>query len=237
MSSYTIEDIELIRQKSGISYQEAVALLDYHNGNVARALVDLERNGRIKPENARANGKAEGKTSRPAGKKKNGFFDFISSLYRARVKVSKGETSILNLSLLFSIVVAIASPHILILGVILMLVLGYRFSFTRNDPAFEADNLERMVRSAAENVKSSVGDFARGVQDGFSDSKGEAKEGKKSSEADESKAEERSYYQNRSNVNYHPEVPTINVPVQVESRDGSVTVENEGNGYNSATIQ
>lgn len=45
MASYTIEDIELIRRKSGISYQEAVSLLDYHNGNVARALVDLERNG------------------------------------------------------------------------------------------------------------------------------------------------------------------------------------------------
>ena len=52
MASYTIEDIELIRRKSGISYQEAVALLDYHNGNVARALVDLERNGRIKPESS-----------------------------------------------------------------------------------------------------------------------------------------------------------------------------------------
>ena len=48
MAAYTIEDIELIRRKSGISYQEAVALLDYHNGNVARALVDLERNGRLK---------------------------------------------------------------------------------------------------------------------------------------------------------------------------------------------
>ena len=35
MASYTIEDIELIRRKSGISYQEAVSLLDYHNGNVA----------------------------------------------------------------------------------------------------------------------------------------------------------------------------------------------------------
>ena len=54
MERYTIEDIEFIRRKSGISYQEAVALLDYHNGNVARALVDLERNGRIKPESAQA---------------------------------------------------------------------------------------------------------------------------------------------------------------------------------------
>ena len=47
MAAFTIEDIEMIRRKSGISYQEAVALLDYHNGNVARAMVDMERNGRI----------------------------------------------------------------------------------------------------------------------------------------------------------------------------------------------
>ena len=33
MASYTIEDIELIRRKSGISYQEAVSLLDYHNAH------------------------------------------------------------------------------------------------------------------------------------------------------------------------------------------------------------
>ena len=50
MEPYTIEDIELLRQKSGISYQEAVALLDYHNGSVARALIDLEKHGRLKNE-------------------------------------------------------------------------------------------------------------------------------------------------------------------------------------------
>ena len=46
MEPYTIEDIELLRQKSGLSYQEAVALLDYHSGSVARALIDLEKHGR-----------------------------------------------------------------------------------------------------------------------------------------------------------------------------------------------
>ena len=45
MASYTIEDIELLRKKSGMTYQEAVALLDYHDGNLARALIDLENEG------------------------------------------------------------------------------------------------------------------------------------------------------------------------------------------------
>ena len=42
MAGYTIEDIDIIRKKSGISYQEAIALLEYHNGNLAQALIDLE---------------------------------------------------------------------------------------------------------------------------------------------------------------------------------------------------
>ena len=51
METYTIEDIELLRKKSGLSYQEAVALLDCHNGNLARALIDLEKSGRLKEDN------------------------------------------------------------------------------------------------------------------------------------------------------------------------------------------
>ena len=50
MEPYTIEDIEILRQKSGISYQEAVALLDYHSGSLARALIDLEKHGKLKNE-------------------------------------------------------------------------------------------------------------------------------------------------------------------------------------------
>ena len=47
MAAYSMEDIELIRRKSGITYEEAVSMLDYHNGDVARVLIDLEKNGRL----------------------------------------------------------------------------------------------------------------------------------------------------------------------------------------------
>ena len=36
---------------------------------------------------------------------------------------------------------------------------------------------------------------------------------------------------------YRPEVPTLNVPVQVESQDGAVTIEGDSEGYTSATIE
>lgn len=150
MASYTIEDIELIRRKSGISYQEAVSLLDYHNGNVARALVDLERNGRLKPDFAAQDGpkSAEKKASTAAASKsKGGFMHFINKLYRARVKVARQSIPILNISLLFTLVAALISPYLLILSAILILLLGYRVSFDKDDADFAGENMDRMVKT------------------------------------------------------------------------------------------
>lgn len=235
MASYTIEDIELIRRKSGISYQEAVALLDYHNGNVARALVDLERNGRIKPE-------ASQTASESTNSNKKGFMNFMTRLYQFRLKVKKGSVTILNLSLLFSILALIISPHLVVIGAILMLVLGYHVSFDKYDADFASDNLERMVRNAGENVKDAVGDFTKGFESAFSDKPNETVA--KEPEAPAAPEPERSYYtSNPAAVTQHPaydpasQVPTIQVPVQVESQDGSVHLDSDGDGYHSATIE
>ena len=228
MASYTIEDIELIRRKSGISYQEAVALLDYHNGNLARALVDLERNGRIKSE------------ADTTGKKKHSFhmeadvdlnkstvMNLIHKCYRARVKVRREDTVILNISALFAALSLLISPHLVIIGAIIALVLGYKFSFDKHDHAFDGENLERTVKSAAENVKTSVNDFTKSFQTSAPE-----KEAAAEAETD------RSYYSAaRPDPVYKPSYPTMNVPVQVESQDGNVTLESDKDGYASATVE
>lgn len=239
MASYTIEDIELIRRKSGISYQEAVALLDYHNGNVARALIDLERNGRIRPESEQAKSSGGGHGGE---RKRKGFVNFITRLYQFRVKVRKGDAVILNLSLLFSILTLIISPHLVILGAILLLILGYRVSFDRHDPNFASENLERMVRNAGENVRETVGDFARGFENAFSDAPSDSPE--KKPEPPKPEQPERSYYAanpaaTKAHQAYDPagRAPTIQVPVQVESQEGSVKMEQDDDGYNTATVE
>ena len=241
MASYTIEDIELIRKKSGISYQEAVALLDYHNGNVARALVDLERNGRIKPENQQ---KASTSSSGISHNNRGVLSRLFSKFYRFRLKVKKGDIVIANLSLLFSLLALMISPHLVIIAAILILVLGYRVSFDKNDRAFASANLEKMVRNAADNVKSTVSDFAKGFEDGFARDKdeSEAKRDAQQKPSQEPKKDDRSFYQsNPAATTYHTaytgSAPTIQVPVQVESQDGSVSVEDDRDGYTNATIE
>lgn len=233
MASYTIEDIELIRRKSGISYQEAVALLDYHNGNVARALVDLERNGRIKPEAEQK--KREHKESSHLHESKSGIMKALSKLYRFRIKVKKDHIPILNLSLLFSLIALLISPHLVLIGIILMLILGYKVSFSKNDKDFTSANLEKMVRNAAQNVKDSVSSMAQEFADD------DDKPQDAAPDADASTTQ-RSYYQaNPAATTYHASYggtsPILQVPVQVESQDGKVTIESDRDGFTNATIE
>lgn len=148
MAKYTIEDIEILRQKSGISYEEAVNLLEYHNGSLARALVDLEKNGRLKSDPS--------KTTSHKGIK--GIFDF---LFRLRIKVQKGNIVILNLSSLFMLVALAISPDICVVGLIVSLVLGYKISIDRNSKDFVDDHLDDMMKNAKSNVQQAVSEVTK----------------------------------------------------------------------------
>ena len=238
MASYTIEDIELIRRKSGISYQEAVALLDYHNGNVARALVDLERNGRIKAE-----GQQKKAQSTTAKRDTRGISNFFSRLYQFRLKIKKENIIVANISMLFALLALLVSPHLVLIAAIAILVLGYKVSFNKKDADFTAANLEKMVRNAAENVKSTVSDIAKGFEDNKPSPQADpAAQAAKEDLNDAAKEVERSYYQaNPAATSYHTaytgSAPTIQVPVQVETQEGSVNVQDDAEGFTNATIE
>lgn len=151
MAQYTIEDIEILRQKSGISYEEAVNLLEYHSGSLARALVDLEKNGRMrdaKSSSSRAGQGSKGKS-------------IFTTLYRFRIKVTKDNVIIINLSSLFLIFTCLVAIWVPIVGLILSLVLGYRISFERNSRDFAGDSFDSVVRNASKNVKSTAFNIAK----------------------------------------------------------------------------
>ena len=269
MASYSIEDIEFIRRKASITYEEAVALLDYHNGDVARALVDLERNGKV---NAHTEAQSSAKVQTRSGNaKKGGLMSFLQRLYRTRVKVNKGNTAILNLSVLFMTLSIIISPHLAIIGLILALVLGYRISIDTDDEAFRADDLESMVKSAAGNVKQNMNNIAREIsrqaeeisnrdrklREEAAAPKAETEVKSNTVEVDftrgkgqneESKAEapltDASFYMNgpatfSHDAAFNPEanVPTLQMPVKVDSADGNVSFEQDQNGYGTVTVE
>ena len=265
MEPYTIEDIELLRKKSGLSYQEAVALLDYHNGNLARALIDLEKSGRLK--NVEQTEKEGTRNMNDAGKKnetKEKALNLLQKLYRSRVKIRKGDTGIVNVSVLYAALCLLLAPHMTIAGIIVSMILGYQFSFSGMDPDFSSENLEKMVRNAAQNAKSSVSSVVHTISNDINERQ------KKSPSANEPEIKTKKeitvdaadpaesirqqakeieetmdsfFDSNPAATTYHSaysaatsNVPTIQVPVQTETRDGDVSVNDDQDGYSSVTI-
>ena len=250
MASYSVEDIDIIRRKSGLSYQEAVSMLDYHNGDVVRVLIDLEKKGKLKED-----GKMENvQKSFTEGKSRSKFVNFIQKLYRIRMKVQKGETVIANLSVLYvGLAVILFSPHLAILSLILGLLLGYRITVDQNDPEFREQEAGDLVRTAADNMRNAVNTVSREIGNAM----GKAQEqGAKPAQAEKKEAAARTAAEEEISSSLNtampdlnagilhdldrkvngPDVPVIQVPVQTESMDGQVQVNEEPNGYFTATV-
>ena len=152
MANYTIDDIEILRKKSGITYEEAVNLLEYHNGSLTRSLVDLEKNGLLKDE---------APNTRAASDNASGLKKLFNTLFRIRLMVTKDGIVVANLSSLFVLAALLFAPQEVVIGMIAALLLGYRVNVKRNDPAFAADNFDSMVKTARTNVQNTMQGFSR----------------------------------------------------------------------------
>ena len=80
---------------------------------------------------------------------------WFSVFYRTRVRVWKGNTPIINLSLIFSILAVGTAPWLAAAGIIAAIAMGYRFGIERNAAEFSGD-FDEVVRDAAQNVKNVV---------------------------------------------------------------------------------
>ena len=153
MANYTIDDIEILRKKSGITYEEAVNLLEYHNGSLTRSLIDLEKNGRLKED---------GPQTRAAGSgEQTGLKKLFNTLFRIRLMVKNKSMVVANLSALFMIATVMVAPHLAVIGLIVSLILGYRISVDRNHPAFATDTFDSVVETARNNVQNTMQSFSR----------------------------------------------------------------------------
>ena len=83
-------------------------------------------------------------------KKQNG--GFFKVMYKTRVKIRRGDMPIINLSVLFSIIALLSAPWLVIIGALVALIMGYRFSIDTSGEGFE-DSFDEVVENSKRNVK------------------------------------------------------------------------------------
>ena len=178
MGSYTVEQVEFLRQRADITYEEALEVLERCGGDLTRCLVDLERRGKI-----RKNGAAQPYTAhtqrsytRRESRRENVSFSLsglIKKLMRMHLVVTKQSSKeadkvdiCLDLPVLFMIFVALFAPHLVLISVILMFVFGMKIRVENNDgEKIGNDQFYDTVDKVADNIKTTVTNFARSAQE------------------------------------------------------------------------
>ena len=211
MAAYHLEDIDLIRKAGNLSYREAISLLEYHHGSVTAALEDVQ--ARRRPGSGAKSGGTEGNQ-----------LSLWRRLYSTRIIIQKGKVPVANVSSLYVGATVLLAPWLAVGSGAAALLLGYRFSLRKRDPAFLQENPTDMVRSTIARVSRMGEELANSANNAW-------KNAETNQNAPASKP------RSRPSRPTEERVPTIHIPIQVDGKETSVQFEEDGDGFTSATLQ
>ena len=169
MGSYTVEQVEFLRQRADITYEEALEVLERCNGDLTRCLVDLERRGLIRKGKAHAAPRAAQTESRRSGAYREGssLGGLLKKLVSMRLVVTKEARIYVDLPVLYLLLAVLCAPHLMIITVVAMFVFGLKIRVeTGAGTKVGNDQFYDTVDKVADNIKTTVNNFARAAQDG-----------------------------------------------------------------------
>lgn len=119
MEKITLEQIDLVMQRSNVSYTDAKEALEKTNADVLEAILLLERENKVR----NAAGK---KCNNDTGKKVKGFFQTLNC---TRFKMYKGDTVYISVPSTFAILAILLSFYVSLVVLLVALCYGVKISF------------------------------------------------------------------------------------------------------------
>lgn len=127
MATITLEQIDLIMQRTNVSYSEAKEALEHCNGDIVEALLYLEKADRIQTHKPTTN--------------TNKVTSFIDTLNATTFIMKKKERIYVNVPLSIALIAIILCFHVSIGAIILALILGVKISIVgENDIAHKINS-------------------------------------------------------------------------------------------------
>jgi len=114
--SISLEQIEALRERAHVSYEEAKDALEKCNGDIVEALVYLEKNNKIKEE------KVNSKCSSLWDK----FLALIRKGNNTKFVIKKKDREIISMPVTVTIIATVIAPHFAVIGLIIALITGHR---------------------------------------------------------------------------------------------------------------
>ena len=117
--SIRLENIDELRKRANVSYEDAKDALENCNDDIVEALIYLEKQNKIKPEQS-----AE-QTSEFWTKVKN----VIKKGNNTKLIIRKKDYTVLSLPVTAAVIISIFAPYITVVGILIALLTGHRIKF------------------------------------------------------------------------------------------------------------
>lgn len=137
----SLENIDIIRERTGVSYKEAKEVLEKHNGDVLEALIELEENKNSWSENLSNRGEEIVETLREILRKGN----------VTKIVVKKDGDTIVNLPVTAGVIGVILALPVTALGLTAAVISKCSIEITREDG--EIININEMAEKTVDRVK------------------------------------------------------------------------------------
>lgn len=144
----TLEKVDTVIERTGVSYSEAKKALEESNGDVLAAIIYIEENP--KKENC----ECEKEKSQTIEEFKSWIKGIIEKGDVTRIKIKKDEDELLDIPVnagIAATVIAIMIPQIMAFGVIVAVATKITIEITKQDGTVEVVN--KYVTSATETIK------------------------------------------------------------------------------------
>jgi len=146
-----LEQIDELRKRTNVSYQDAKKALEECNGDILEALIYLEKAKKVKPE------------EKDATDHLNNFMQAIKKIIKrgneTKFIIKKRDTIILSLPVTIVVIVTVIAPYITVFALILALLTGHRIRFQgKNGEDMKVNETIDKVSDTVVNIKKKLVD-------------------------------------------------------------------------------
>lgn len=163
MTEITLEKIDIIRERTGVSYTEAKEALEACEGNVVDALIYIEQNQKATTSNIYTS--------------KDEFFSWLKDLVNKgninRIRIKKDDKVIVDIPVnagIAATLTALIWPPLIAIGILTAVVTKVTIEITKNDGTIEIVNkiIKTGVKDSVYDVKETMKDIKEKVFDAAS---------------------------------------------------------------------
>lgn len=144
--NFTLEQIDVLRQRANVSYEEAKEALEKSNGDMVEAMIYLEKNNKVKKGHCHSHCHGE-----------NGFINTVKNLVKkgqeTKFVMKKDDKTVIDVPVNALVLTTAVAAPVTIGGVVVGLFTNHKIKFVKPDGGdMEVNKVFDKVSSAVSNI-------------------------------------------------------------------------------------